>query len=500
MKKQNIRSKFVKEALVDSYNLSQSIKEGTKDTIEKLLRETVKDQFSKLINESSDDFDDEEEDVPEVSEVEDTASEGSSEDSNDAQEDTVGKEDDTLPKETDEPSEEGDDVDSNVEDSSMDGEGDDDWSEFEDYKLSDNEYDVSNTDDDTFAKVYKLLTPNDEVKVIPQGENQVQIKDEANNAEYLIDMSGSEESGEMEEGCEGGNAQNEEGSMNVYEVALKEYNSNVGYTDSYQKSDTMSNDGVKEPAPNDVNDWDKGVPHDTKKPWGGEVKKTAPFNNKAKTKQVEESCTKEECNEEMGDEQMIETPIEEANLSQSRWNDTHAVHNRVPAANKDEYRRDGMQKTSKGTKYRANGSSDEIKEDINKLKEMVARTSIINEENKELKKQIGTFRRLVEHVNLINKNLGNMVEVIMNNTTSKDEKKQIVERFQSVKSIEESNSLKEQIVKELRGKNVVNESNLNLDKKYTSNSSKKLNETTIVEDPKLDKIRGLMKQLDNYTY
>lgn len=476
MKKNKIRSNFVKDALADSLQLAQVLNENSKEAIKDLLQETVKNEFRSILSESSEDDEDDEDDVPEVSDVEDTNTEAEGDNVTDDT-NTEGDEDETPS--TDMENNDSDDIttdtetdtdinndDTNTEDVN---DGDEDWSEFEDFKVSDNEYDFSNAEDDSFVKVYKLLKPDDQIKIV-QKDDKINIKDPENDEEYIIDM-----------GDENNNEMNDFDDMNestIYEVALKEYNSNTGYTDSYQHKDVMTNDGVKEPGKN-VNDWDKGVPKSTSKPFGGKVKKAEPFNE-------EENLEDEQMNEE-------EENIDEANLSQSRWNDTHAVHNRIPAANKDEFRRDGMQKTSKGTQYRAHGSS-EVTESVRKI---VLKANDILKENKELKKAIGQFKQLVEQAAVTNMNLGNIIKIITENATTVDEKQNIIKRFaKEATSIKASNSLYEQISNELKNKTVISENKL--DKQFTVNGSKKINETTLVENKDLTKVLDLMNRLKKY--
>lgn len=508
MKKNNgIRSKFVKEALIDSFNLSKSIQENTKKTIEELLKEEVKNEFKNLMNEAIDDEDEEEEDIPDVSEVEDTVdadtsdSDNNSQENNDAATDDnsdateAGMEDDNKEIEkgegTDETPIEGDSTETDEDDSlSTDSKEGDDWDEFNEFKVSDNEYDFSKEEDGNFVKIYKLLTPDDQVRVLNNGD-KIQIKDTENGSEYMIDLSAQNDNAVSDDSV----MENKETNMNeenqlIYEMALDEYNSNVGYTDSYQKDDVVTNDGVKEPGKN-VNDWDKGVPKDTKKPWGNPVKKEQPFN-----KAVSEGCNENSEEEIVNEEE--EANIEEANLSQSRWNDTHAAHNRVPAANKDEYRRNGIQKTSKGTKYRANGTSDEaaaLKED---LKRMAEKANEIFKENNELKASLNEFKKLIEQCLVENINLGNTVKLFMNNSTTITEKRNIIDRFKSeAHTIDESNKLYEKINKELKNKSttLVNE---NIDKQYNADGSKRLNETKISEDKSLLKMLDLNSRLNKY--
>lgn len=480
MKKQNIRSKFVKEALVDSYNLSKSLQENTNKIVEEMLKETVKNEFNNLLNEAIDDNEDDEDDVvddkPEVSDVEDTTETNSSNDE-EAHDDIDNA--DMENKTNDDDSSNEDNIDSDVSDDS-----DDEWSDFDEFKVSDNEYDLTSPEgEEQFAKVYKLLSPNDQIQIVKDSDGKIQIKDTENNTEYLIDMNNDNNTSCDETSCDTSVDENVNENMNIYEVVLNEYDSHVGYTDSYQKQDVMTNDGMKEPAPNKVNDWDKGVPKGTEKPWGNEPKKAEPFSEKVNEEETEEMTDSSDSNEET---------IEEANLSQSRWNDTHAVHNRVPAANKDEFRRNGMQKTSKGTQYRANGGSQEISEQVKKI---VSKANEIYKENKELKEALNSFRKLVVEASVVNANLGNVVKLFTRNATTIEEKRSIIDRFgKEAKTIKESNELFEKINDELKNKNVVNE-NLNIDKQFSTKGSKQLNETTIVKDEGLLKALDLMSRL-----
>lgn len=480
MKKQNIRSKFVKEALVDSYNLSKSLQENTNKIVEEMLKETVKNEFNNLLNEAIDDNEDDEDDLvddkPEVSDVEDTTETNSSND--EEAHDDIDNAD--MENETnDDDSSNEDNIDSEVSDDS-----DDEWSDFDEFKVSDNEYDLTSPEgEEQFAKVYKLLSPNDQIQIVKDSDGKIQIKDTENNTEYLIDMNNDNNTSCDETSCDTSVDENVNENMNIYEVVLNEYDSHVGYTDSYQKQDVMTNDGMKEPAPNKVNDWDKGVPKGTEKPWGNEPKKAEPFSEKVNEEETEEMTDSSDANEET---------IEEANLSQSRWNDTHAVHNRVPAANKDEFRRNGMQKTSKGTQYRANGGSQEISEQVKKI---VSKANEIYKENKELKEALNSFRKLVVEASVVNANLGNVVKLFTRNATTIEEKRSIIDRFgKEAKTIKESNELFEKINDELKNKNVVNE-NLNIDKQFSTKGSKQLNETTIVKDEGLLKALDLMSRL-----
>ena len=480
---QNIRSKFVKQALIDTYNLSRTLQENSNNILKQLLQETVKNEFNKILKEDFEEKKDDEEyveDTPEISDVTDDTfkSENNTDDNSD---NDVPTEDNT---ETNDSTVVDDNADNNVDSQTTD---DDDWSEFDDFKVSDKEYDFTSDDGANIAKVFKLMGPEDSVRVMKDDEGNITINDSENGTEYLIKLDATDDTSDnidsRDNSSDIDNNQMEENNMK--EETLREFDSNVKYTDSYQKQDVMTNDGVKEPAPNKVNDWDKGVPHDTKRPWGGDVKKGEPFDKTVKEEEETVTVDEEDLNEEN---------IDEANLSQSRWNDTHAAHNRVPAANKDEFRRDGIQKTSKGTKYRATGTA-EIAEGMKKI---VAKAKDIYAENQELRKWTAKFKQQLTEAVLNNSRLNNVVTLLVNNSTTLQEKKNIVDRFNAVKDLQESKNLFETISKELKNKTVVNESLNNIDKQYNANGSSKINEEKNIIDESLKDTLDLMRRMEKY--
>ena len=147
----NIRSKVVKESLLDYSTLAKSLEENSQSAIKSLLGEAVRDTYAKLLSED-DDKDYEEE------EVEDTSSDTLANDAESSEESADGVEDtDTSMEQPEENNEDGVE-DTSLEggedsavDASLEGEGGeegDEWAEFDKYKVSDDEYDFSNAEDD----------------------------------------------------------------------------------------------------------------------------------------------------------------------------------------------------------------------------------------------------------------------------------------------------------------------------------------------------------------
>ena len=467
-----IRSKFVKESLLDYETLANSLKENTSNAVRDLLNEAVRETYNQILNEEEGD-----EDEYEVEEVDDTTSE----ESNGAETETEADAD----VETDvdgegEESGEGEEVEtveddteevSDTEDvSSADESESDEWAEFDKYKISDDEYDFSQADDDEIVKVYKLLKDDDQVLVnVDNDTKKVELKDNETGAEYLIDLSSFDNSDDLDFGGDAdGDLNFEDNNMNesrIFEIVLNEYDSHVGYTDNYQKKDVMTTPSTEEPGKN-VNDWDAGVPKGKSKPWVGKGN-SKPFEKKV--------------NEEEGEEVVVDEATNVGGFVQQ--NSTSKSH--VPNSNGRKARNSsvGGVKT-KGTadpRYSTNESK------------MMAKVEKILKENEELKSALGKFKSVLQEAAVTNVNLGQIIKLISENSTTKDEKKEIIARFGTeAKTIEQSKSLYESISRELKKNNKMS---IDEDKQFTANSSKMINETQIYQSKDLLDSLDLMYRL-----
>ena len=496
-KKSKIRSKLVKESLIDYENLTESLKENTRMAVKDLLDEAVRDTYDKLLNESDDEYDEEEVDDTEVndtdSENEDTVdtdidntdddvedTETDVEDDADGDEESLDDLDDADDDGADETTDvEVGDGEVDVTSSGTDGEGTE-WDEFEKYKVGDDEYDFSEAEDDDIVKVYKLLKDDDQV-MVNQSDGKINIKDNETGAEYIVDLDGDTDAS-VDDGLEL-EVENEDDEMNesiIYEVALNEYDSNVGYTDNYQKQDVMSNPGMSEPGKN-VRDWDKGVPKGDAKPWSGypgkKSKADKPFTA-GKGKKVEE--------EEDIDFDTMEEGTNVGGFVQQ--NSTSKSH--VPNSNGRSAR--SMSKGGKRTKgtttprYSGNADGEDVNEAIKR------KASKIFRENNELKHALNKFRDVLKEAAVTNVNLGNIIKLISENTTSQDEKMEIIERFgKEANTVDASKSLYESISRQLKKNDKLN---INESKGF-ENSKSKINETTIYKSQDMLNSLDLMHRL-----
>ena len=465
-----IRSKFVKESLLDYETLANSLKENTSNAVRDLLNEAVRETYNQILNEEEGDEDD-----YEVEEVDDTTSEKSNEAETEAdtdvetdvdaegEESDEGEEVETVEDDTEE-------VSDNEDVSSADESESDEWAEFDKYKISDDEYDFSQADDDEIVKVYKLLKDDDQVLVnVDNDTKKVELKDNETGAEYLIDLSSFDNSNDLDFGGDAdGDLNFEDNNMNesrIFEIVLNEYDSHVGYTDNYQKKDVMTTPSTEEPGKN-VDDWDAGVPKGKSKPWVGKGN-SKPFEKKV--------------NEEEGEEIVVDEATNVGGFVQQ--NSTSKSH--VPNSNGRKARNSsvGGVKT-KGTadpRYSTNESK------------MMAKVEKILKENEELKSALGKFKSVLQEAAVTNVNLGQIIKLISENSTTKDEKKEIIARFGTeAKTIEQSKSLYESISRELKKNNKMS---IDEDKQFTANSSKMINETQIYQSKDLLDSLDLMHRL-----
>ena len=223
----NINGALIRESLLDYNNLATQIKENAPDLVKSLLGEQVRQAYASLLNESDDD-DTEDKDY-DVEEVDDTitepaetegAEEEAAEDAADNADDEAGEstepDDDDVPEEV-----EGAELETDV-----DGNDDEISQSFDKFKTSDGEYDFRNAQDDELVKVYKLLKADDNVTVV-KDDDKIQISDNETGAEYIIDLGNdTETSNKLDDDINTDDMKE----STIYEIALNEYDSNVGYT------------------------------------------------------------------------------------------------------------------------------------------------------------------------------------------------------------------------------------------------------------------------------
>ena len=493
MKKNNTAEK----AVLNAEKISKALKESTEKSLLAIINEAIN-------NAIADDSD------------EDTA-----EESSDVQE----VEPDETPEVTDVDAENGDEESTdeldadNAEDNAEDADSesdDDEWSDMEQYKIGDDDYDFTGVDGDEILKVYNKLGDDDQIFVKKEDDGTYSVKDDETGAEFVIELNsdsldaddnfngdgkdsndseidvdnddnadnfddsdelsielGDNEDFDNEDADENFNSEDSD----EIEIDLgdededEELNEDLGYTDSYQKDVFDKNFNMKEPADSKTtNDWDNGAPKGAEKPWAGKGD-SKPFEKKVN------ECGAN-CDVDPNAQPLEEEELEENGGTISSIDARHMKKGQL------------KQHRPNAPAYDVRKVDSPLNESVKKI---VEKAKAIQAENKQYKESLEKIKHSLYEAAVLNVNLGKLVDILVNETTTRDEKKTILERFNNVKTISEGKVLYDTIKLELKESKKA--SAPIVEKQFTADT-KVLNETTIysnTNDPSLD----LMNRMDN---
>jgi hypothetical protein len=457
-----IRSEYIKNLMEDKDELNKSFVETTKETLKEIVDEAVNKNLRSLISEADeDDFEEEEVDSKDLTPTDDElkGDEGSADDSADDSEPDVAGGDDEF-SEPDVAGEDG-------EYSEPDTAGDDDevWSSLEQYKDEDGEYDLTSMASDDVVKVLKVMKPEDgdRVRVIKKDDGNITLIDDENDTEYLI-VIGDDEDGEYGE---------------LGESVVNEGNVDLGYTDNYQDKTAMTmdpDDGAK------TRKWNAGTPTGNGKRWVGNKGDMSPYNKNVNEADEDECIIEVEMDdnmEECGVNEKVETMANGSRTIQDLHNDENK--NEIPR-----HRRHRMNGHNAYNEAPGGSANESVKRQLKAMQN----------ENKQLKEIAEKMRERLNEAVVINASLGKIVKLVTENTTTRDEKIQIVNRFNDVQTVKESNQLYESISKELKNAHPINNTVDKAMNGMIAESKKNVVETQLYECDDLSSTRDLMHRLD----
>lgn len=409
------KNNTAEKTILDAEKITKALKEGTEKQLQSILNEAL----SNIIKEDED-----------IEEVEDEVVADDGYEVEDVETEETSIDDETPELEGEE---------AEVEDTE---DAEDEWSDFEEYKVGDNDYDFTGVDGETALKVYNKLNDDDEIFVTKDEDGNYEFKDEETGAEYVIelDADGNDEEAETEDdldldvegdeeeefeidlGEEGEDEDDEEFEIELDVVDDEEAEEsedddellseeNLGYTDSYQKDVFAKKPNMSVPGKNNE-DWSEGVPTGAEKPWAGK-----------------------------GDMKPFGEKKQELDENGNGLNAKHSMKKTQNRLNKDAQ---GQHVASEEGEYKGTLSEDKARKIINAAKAIQA-------ENKLYKESIEKIKKSLYEAAVLNVNLGKIVSLLVNETTTKEEKQNILERFNNVKTLKEGNALYESIKKELNG-------------------------------------------------
>lgn len=405
-----VRSEYIKKLMSESHSLEEKLKDVAQSTINSILEEKTNKNLRQILSEDENSFSEEE--------VDDDVELGGSEDTS---EEEGAEENDAENSE---------------------------WDDLEQYKDEDGEYDLRSMDKDELVKVLKVMSPDDAVRIVKNDDDSLTVTDEANDEEFDLELDNDEdeeididvEDNEDDDFDDDGefvvdldndddeefdvevedDEENDFDDDDVLEIELDE--SNLGYTDNYQKKTAMTTPDNHEPAnPRSTYSMDGGVPKGTEKPWVGGRKK-APFDD-----EVNEGCeTSIQEGGAFGKAAARVTGKQRRNNSSGQGGQPYGGrHNSVAGEYKD---------------YQESSVSENIKKKANQ----------IFVENKQLKSLMKKLQNQVNEAIVVNQSLANVIKLINENATTVNEKKEILRRFNDCTTKEESNKLYSTISEELK--------------------------------------------------
>ena len=467
----NIRSEYIKQLIEDKNSLENKLSEVTKETIKSIIDENVGDKLRQIISEDEDSFIEDE--------VEDDSTASSEEDGDDAATDAETE------TEVDDTAENGDEttdvdvedtvtdtVDDGTEDSDIDATEDDVWNDLEQYKGEDGEYDLTGMDADNLIKVMQVMKPTDGIRVVKNDNGTITLSDDETEKEYIIDIGAEGEDGlgdfDSEEGVEESKKHCNEGA-------------NLGYTDDFQNKTAMTTPPNNEPAnPKTTYLMDGGAPTGTEKRWANQGSK-APYDE-----DVNEECEYEvEIDDDKKEDEVNETMTTQEQGPYNRGDGMVHTNTNSKAAKGRNAHAGGKQISGTGDNSYSN----------TQLENIMRKANAIFNENKELKALVPKMQQQMMESIVINKSMGNVMRIVMENSTTLNEKKDILKRFTGVKTIEESDSLYQTISEELKREGKTMNVN-NVINSQLAESKNSVVETPMYQSEDLSKTLDLINRLN----
>jgi hypothetical protein len=446
---------LVEEALLQMENLQEAITNNAKG----ILASTMKEEISELVKESL--VEPEGDAEVEMSETEVSEQEEVLDLDVDVEDEDEGEEegleldlDDTLSdNEDDEESEVGDD-----EMLMTDLPGDD-------LEVDDEEevllpLDLTAASDDEILKVFKAMGEDDGI-IVKQDGDDIHLSDDETDAEYVIQLGESEQEEDV-----------------MYEIDLDEemqadFNEGIK-ADFDEEMQADFNEGVKA-------DFDEGMQADFNEGM------KADFDEEETLYEIDlgEEEASEEWGGKKGDDSKshkdYETNEGETSEEEGELEETQAHSHNI-----------GRRQIKKPSNYPKNLERPAVRESVkNEIKQL-------REKNEEYRKALNIFKEKLNEVAVFNSNLAYATRLFTEHSTTKQEKINILRRFDGVETLKESKSLYKTIKEDLGGKeqNVVTESvQSKVTKTPTKGSANNLIESKTYENPQFLRMKDLMGKI-----
>ncbi len=483
------------EALLDLKRIQEALNANTKE----ILRSVAKEEIDGVVKESLNESDYEEEAVdgegddsetPESPEVDGA----SSDDAGEAESSEAGAED--------EPESIGGDDDTQIPPPAEVG-ADDQEAGMDADAFGGDELDMTGASDDDVIAIYKKLSGDDEIEIIGD-EIHLKISEPG---EYIVKKGGlggpaggeDEFGGEDELGSEIGAEDSAEigseiGTEDGAEIGAEdgsEIGAEDGAEDGAEEGDEEGDEeGVTYEIDMADDDQEDKPIHEDKK--GAINDKFKPFKKGKAKDEIEES--------EEDVESIAETKEEDDDVVEEKI----AVGTNAASGNRDIYQSTNAPHLKKSShdavkKESITSKKSVVSEAEVKYKKLLTEATQLKNENEEFRQALKKFRSMLVETVVFNSNLSYVTKLFMEHSTTKDEKKKIILRFdEEVTNLKDSKKLYKTIASELGTRKPINEAVENkIIREVTSSTSKQLNEATAYVDPSTQRIIDLIKRVEN---
>lgn len=468
---ENKKQSLIEEALNEINQLNESMKSNTKE----ILRSIAIEEINGVVNESlNEDFDNEDEDFSDDAEAGDEL---------DVDTPSADAEENDVDAESGEAEEVEFDADTEdaiaVSDEEGSEEGSEDYAEEE--EDTDFEYDFTNASDDEVIAVFKKLSNDDEFEII--SDKEVHIKDPESGSEYQVKFNEKEEAieapvADMDSPVETGIE--DEAPVGDVETSIDTEVSDDEDVEYEVEFDDEEEEEVEEGVNEDIV---RGAGHDTHVSGGsmpsGDIEgQKAPIDSDSGDN-LEGGFDDDAVSHANAEGPMVmedeDEEINEEELDES-----------IPVGNAEARRVPG-----KNTPIKGAGAKSISEAKYNKLKEGY---DALVKENGEFKSALKQFRQMLSEVGVYNTNLTYATKIFTEQSTTQEEKKNILKRFDDeATTIKESKKVYKSVLESLNKKPTIQESVGNkLNNDNLASSKSQINETTAYEDASTVKMRKLM--------
>ena len=503
------KKNLVEEALLQMENLQEAITNNAKG----ILASTMKEEISELVKESLG-----EEEVEKVSEME-------------TEENVEMSEQEEIDVEDVEVDDAEDDIEDALEDLGLDMGGDMESDNDEELDLGDEEMlmtdlpgddlevddeeevllplDLTGASDDEILKVFKAMGEDDGV-IVTQDEEGINLKDDEADVEYEIRL----ESEDKEEAL----AEMEEEEV-VYEIELGEDDGN--YFGDAAEDDYSQIEKLKKDAHHDAEEHHKEEHYEEyggKK--GDESKSRRDYEanegkyggNKGDESRSHRDYMEEEETSEgkyggnKGDESKSHRDYESNEGKYGGNKGDESKSHRDYESNEGETSETARTNASLRKYPNAKSAPEEVRTyakgrlrpAVRENKELKTEVQQLREKNEEYRKALNVFKNKLNEVAVFNSNLAYATRLFTEHSTTKQEKINILRRFDGVETLKESKSLYKTVKEDLGGKetDVVTESvQSKVSKTPSKGSANNLIESKTYENPQFLRMRDLMSKL-----